>query len=541
MAAVRPLALLGAFLLSGIAAAPAQGQDVPGSADPIVLTLDRALEIALRQNVSVRGAALDVRSAHVQVREAWSAVYPSLTATGAYTRNVLNANPFAGSDIGALFGGGSEAGWVAFNERRRLDDDPTTGPVRFADFVQAQRDSARASGVDLSGPGSNPFGVDNEFRGGVQLEQPLYNGRAFRAIAGAERFKAASRHAQARRRHLAARDVVRAFYEALLAAERERVVRQRVERTAATLQEVTLQVRRGTAPKYRRLSTEVDLSNARSEQIRTANDAARAVDALKQTLGLPIAAAVALEGSLDPDATAPMLQAATAEAVDEALAARPDLEQARLAVELEEVRRQTTRAEFLPRLSAVVNLTYTGRVPDDRSSVSTLNPDDPADPFFYERSTRGFFSDAYWDPAVSVGLNLTWSIFDGFETASQVQRDQIRIEQARLDLEDLERSVAREVRSAGRTMETARERIRSQQVAVEAAEVNYAHAARRVEEGASSQVELRQASDQLDESRFSLLQAAFDYRMALATLETALGRMPSATPPDRLLRTDARY
>jgi outer membrane protein TolC len=56
------------------------------------------------------------------------------------------------------------------------------------------------------------------------------------------------------------------------------------------------------------------------------------------------------------------------------------------------------------------------------------------------------------------------------------------------------------------------------------AETNYEYTAERVEEGVSSQVELRQASDQLDQTRLNYLNAVFDYLVARSDLETALGR-----------------
>jgi hypothetical protein len=137
---------------------------------------------ALEQNLDLRGAQLDMRDADAQVREAWGNLYPSLDLTGSYTRNVVTANPFAGSDAASLIGGGGETEWLAFNERRRLDDDPTTEPIPYNSsdpdnlgFVQRQQQSLEQAGISLDSGGGNPFGVDNEFRGGLQLTQTLYS------------------------------------------------------------------------------------------------------------------------------------------------------------------------------------------------------------------------------------------------------------------------------------------------------------------------------------------------------------------------------
>jgi outer membrane protein TolC len=413
---------------------------------------------------------------------------------------------------------------VAFNEDRRLDGDPTTEPISYDEFLQRQRRSAEQAGVNLGGGSDNPFGVDNEFQTGVQVTQTLYNGSAFAAISGAEQFKAVTRFALDRQMQVVSNEVYEAYYRALLAEERARVVKQRVERTRQTLQEISTQVAQGVTAKYQRLSAEVDLSNARTELIDAENQADLALESLKNTLGLSPDAPIELAGRLDAPRQDDFLQISATRAVDRAMNQRPDLERARLNVELEQIRRKTTRSQYLPRVSAVANFNYTGRVPDDRTIVNTTNPQDPTDPFFYEQSTLGFFNDSYWNPSVSVGLNLTWNLFNGFQTTARMQQDAISIQQAEVQLDRLQRGVELEVSRAMRTLETARERIQSQQQTLEVAETNYEYTAERVKEGVSSQVELRQASDQLDQTRLNYLNAVFDYLVARSDLETALGR-----------------
>ena len=70
----------------------------------------------------MRGARLDVRNASAQVREAWGAVMPQVDASASYTRNIVTANPFAGSDAGDLFSSFGSSGWVEYNERIRQDN-----------------------------------------------------------------------------------------------------------------------------------------------------------------------------------------------------------------------------------------------------------------------------------------------------------------------------------------------------------------------------------------------------------------------------------
>ena len=501
----------------------------PEANEPLVLTLTDAVRTALERNLDLRGAQLNLRDADAQVREAWGNLYPSLNLTGSYTRNVVTANPFAGSDAANLIGGGGQTEWLAFNERRRLDGNASTGPVSYPAFQQRQQDSLAAAGISPGGGGGNPFGVDNQFQGGLQLTQTLYSKQAFASVKGAQQFKDVRRYARDRRVQETTNEVVTAFYQALLAQERARVLEKRVERAEETLQEVSTRVEGGVVPKAQRLGAEVERSNARTQQIQARNGARLARDNLKRTIGLSPQRPIELRGSLEDQREDGLQQISTetismSKAIDQAIENRPDLKRARLNEELREIEKEASRAAFFPRVEAVANFNYSGRVPDDRSRVQTTNPKDPTDPFYFRQQQRDFFSDDFWNPSFSVGLQLNWNLFSGFQRSSRVQQAEIQRKRARLQRERLRRAVTVEVRSALRDLEDARERIASQETTVRRAEQNYEHVSERAEQGVASPVELREASDQLDQSRLNYLQAVHDYLVARSDLETALGQ-----------------
>ncbi|PSQ73582.1 MAG: TolC family protein, partial [Bacteroidetes bacterium QH_6_64_77] len=218
-------------------------------------------------------------------------------------------------------------------------------------------------------------------------------------------------------------------------------------------------------------------------------------------------------------------------AVDQALKNRPDLERARLNVELREIQTESSRAAFYPRVEAVANFNYAGRVPDDRSRVVQ----DPTNPFSFSEEQRGFFSDDFWNPSFSVGLQVSWNLFSGFQRSARVEQAEIARRRAGTQRDRLRRAVTLEVRKAIRDLENARERIESQKANVRRASLNYDHVSQRVGEGAASQLELREASDQLDQSRLNYLQAVHDYLVARTDLETALGQPLTSTSESYLM------
>ena len=72
-------------------------------------------------------------------------------------------------------------------------------------------------------------------------------------------------------------------------------------------------------------------------------------------------------------------------------------------------------------------------------------------------------------------------------------------------------------------MAAARSRLRTQERNVDRAELNYSFVETRLQEGVASPIELREASDQLDQSRLNFLQAVHDLLVARSTFRTAIG------------------
>lgn len=498
----------------------------------LTLTLDEAIQIALISNHELQKTRLNVDNADAQVREAWGQVMPQVSANASYTRNIKTADPFAGSDAGGLFQSLAFMDWLAYNEGARTDADPATTPIDYGDFNDRRMQGLTEAGIQLGG-GDNLFAVPNQFVNGISVEQTLYSGSAFAAIKGADRLKNINRLAETRAEQVLVDQVRQAFYTAMLAQEQASVALQSVDRTQATLDEVSRRVTQGVAPKFQRLSSEVELANLQTSYVQTDNQAAIATDNLKLILGVPISQPLRLRGELDVDDLTRYTRVSSEDAFQVAFENRPDLEQAQVAVELYEIDRQITRSQYLPTLTAFANFNYVGNVPGNRTSIVP----DPDDPFKFGQRSNGFFSESYWQPSINGGFRLSWDIFNGFQTSARLQQRQVAVAQARLDEERLVQAVQLEVETALRNLRAAQRRIVSQEQNVTRAELNYEYAQARLGEGVASPLEEREASEQLDQSRLNYLLAVHDYLVARSAFETAVGLPMRA---DEELRLTAR-
>jgi outer membrane protein TolC len=540
----RPVALACALVLGGLGAlvapvhAQQEGESLPplpeegdagafliqeadASGEQVVsLTLPDAVRLALAQNYSLLKMRLNVENAQAQIREAWGQVLPQVSVDGSYTRNVIAANPFAGSDVGGLFGGGNSTDWVAFNERARTDDDPSTAPISFPEFERRQAEGRQAAGIGPGGAGGNPFTVDNQFATGLSVSQPLFNGSAFVAIQGARQLEDVNVLAAGREEQTLVDQTRQAYYGALFAAEQARVAAQSADRTRETYREVARQVAAGTTPKFERVSARVELENLRAQVVQRRSQANIAIDELKRTIGFPVDQPVRLRGALRAENVGQFTQVSMDDAMTRAIQNRPDVKQAQLGVELRQIDKRTLQATYLPTVSAFANFNYTGRVPDSRTRTFMPNR---SDPFTFAQETRGFFADSYWNPSVAVGLRLSWNVFDGFQRAAQIEQREVAVNQARLDYERLLAQVRLDVQRALRNLATGRQRLQSQRANVARAELGYEIAQKRLGVGVANQLQLREASDQLDQARLNYLQAVYDYLTAKSAFETAVG------------------
>jgi len=491
-------------------------------AQDIVLTLDEAIQIALVENLSVERTRLDVDFGDAQVREGWGELFPSLDVSSSYTRNIKTANPFAGSQAGGFFQSLGFIDWLAFNEQARTDGDPSSNPISVGEYFMRQQAGMDAAGISQDG-GDNPFGVPNQYMAGLSVTQKLFDGRVIFGAVGASRWLGPFNQAGLdRQQQVVVHDVRRGFYGVLLATQQAEVAAQSVARAQRTLMEVSRQVDEGVAPKFQRLSAEVEVANLESAlvQSETARDAA--LDNLKLLLGVPVSESIVLRGSLETDADASLILSRGSDAASIALQKRPDLQQAKIGIELERIQLNVAKAEFLPTLDAFFNYSLVGNVPDNRSITVTS----PTDPFSFSTRNEGYFSDAYWDRTSSGGFRLSWNIFNGRSSTQRLQQRKIAMRQAELDTELLERSIVVEIDATLRDVRSARIRLESQRRNVSRAELNFEYAEARLAEGVASPLEVREASNQLDQTRLNYLQAVHDYLVAESAYETALGQTP---------------
>jgi len=483
------------------------------------LTIGEAIQLALNQSFAVRIAREDLSVARGQVEEAWGSVYPKVDFTGRYTHtfetpNVLGGDSNIFGGFGDLFGGlqaqSEVVGWLAYNESARQLGGETVTLDAFLASCQSESPlpgcpaPLDAGALGGGGGDDNPFLIEDQVTLTLAISQVIYSGRAFTAIQAAEVLEEQQLENIRRDSLQVVGETARAYYRAQLARQQVEVTRKSAERVRQTLSDISRRVEQGLLPEFQKLSTEVEVANLESRLVMVEAQAADALDALELTVGLPVEQETQLRTPLalpaEGVAVAPM---------DEALVTaerqRPDLASLAVTRKVLSTRIELTRADYVPTVSAFANIGVQGPA---QAGGELTNPDD-------------------WGPSVNAGLQLSWSLFSGFATDAQVQQQSAELRKVEVQIEQARAGVRLELLRALRAVDSARRRLDVQDRIVGRAELNYSHAEARLEQGVSTTTELRDASQQLDESRLNRLQAIHDLLLAWIDYEVAIGTPPA--------------
>lgn len=486
------------------------------------VTLAEAIEIALANNYILQASRLVEEDAQLQIAIAIGSAFPSIEASSSYTRNIKEANPFAGSTAGDFFSGFAFVDWLGFNETARTDGIDATNPITFAEFADRQRRGLKAAGIPPVDPSDNPFSVKNQYLNSVNITQTLLDAPNWSRILHPSGYRTALKQITKiaeRDEQIVIGQVRRAFYEVLLAEEEARVAAQSVARIQESRDETALQVIRGILPKIERLSMDVQLTNQETALVQAQMRTSNRLDQLKYVLGLPLEQELALHGSLEIHDLSPYISISSTQIIERALLERPDLEEARLGYKfaLHEIR--ATKLTRIPKLDAFANFNYSGRVPDNR----TFTISNPTNPFAFSQDSNTYFSKAYWQSAVNIGFSLQWTIFNGLQRRRIIQRAEVAARQAGLKYDRLAAETKIEIEAALRSLNTTYHQIGTQEANVANAELNYEYTRTRSQEGVANTLQVRTASEQLDTSKLNYLRAVHSFLIAQSDLEVALG------------------
>jgi outer membrane protein len=176
----------------------------------------------------------------------------------------------------------------------------------------------------------------------------------------------------------------------------------------------------------------------------------------------------------------------------------------------------SARASYFPRLDFGASMAGLGRILDEQFVAGA----DVVAPFGDQRTIE---DQLQHEIVYTVGVTLTWNIFDRWTTRVNTERARVNATNARVDSEDFQRQVVAEARQAWGDYRTVLQQLESSKKGLQAAQKAYEVVQGRYQVGSASFVDLTTAQAALVQAEASRAQAVIAFALQTRTMETVLG------------------
>ena len=283
--------------------------------------------------------------------------------------------------------------------------------------------------------------------------------------------------------------VKEAFYNVLLAQEKVTVSEIAVAAAEEHLRMARARFAAGTVAKFDVLQAEVELANTKPALIRARNSLTLAKENLKKVLVIDLRTPIEVVGEL----TYARIEVDMEEKKAQAQEKRPEMRQALFRQEIGEREIRVAQAAYYPSFNFSAN---------------------------YQEQSQDY---GPYRESWNIGVVLSWNLFDGLITTSKVEQARIELRRVGLTREELQERIKLEVEEAILNLREAEERISTQVKNVELAEESLRLAQVRYENGVGTSTEVLDARHALIQAKTFLFESLYDYSLAQARLEKAVG------------------
>lgn len=514
---LTPLATL-ALVCAVVIPASAQTLDVPATpstipgglpsrGDSLSLDLHAAYELALARNLNLQVGRYQLAAAGTDILAGSGAFDPQLgLSVGLDSRESPASSELEGADVTAT--------------------DHTDFGLSLSQLLPSGTQLSLTTGATRTGTNSdfvflNPnWGADATAR----LKQPLLQG--FGTLANRSQIVIArnSRDQSAYGFELSVVDTLRQVEEAywnLIAARATISVReQSLELAGRLLDETQERVKVGTSAPIDMVQSQAGVASRREEVIAARNAAGNAEDTLKAVLGFDQPQEWLMPIDATEDYEVEPVAVDLAQAIETALAQRPELSQQQLAIDLAEHNLKVARNGTLPTLDLDASYGYSGvggRGEYTDPDLGLIRVDTGLSDA-YRQVTK--FDYPHWEVGLTFGMPL-----GNTEAKATVARNRFVKAQRETELRGLQQQIIREVRVAVRALADSAAAIEAATASVDFANRNLEAEQTKFENGLSTNYQVLQIQNDLADARLSLINAYLSYHRSQVAYRVALGTL----------------
>ncbi|MCL1938576.1 MAG: TolC family protein [Candidatus Azobacteroides sp.] len=462
----------------------AKAQNKPA---PVELTLEKAIEIALSENPTVKVADLEIEKKKYAKKSAQSALYPQIDAIGQYSRTVKKQVMYMDGafDVGSMMQPILEASFAASVEGY------TPGTVTEA-LKKAAEESAAAAPVDEG----FEIGRSNNWTGGFELNWPVVVPTLWKSLEiSSLDVELAVESARASKIDMV-NSIRKAYYGVLLAKDALQVLQESYDNALLSYNDINNKFKQGIVSEFDLIRADVNAKNIKPNLVQAHNAYNIALLSLKALMGIDIDQEIQLNGSLLDYENSLYDEVVK---TDQSLDFNSDLKKIDIQTEQLQKSLELYKAQYYPSISISGNYLYMSMSNDFK------------------------FGDYRWNPTSTVSLNISIPIFDGFKKSSDIRQTKISLEQMKWQREDVVRNLKLAISNNINNMTNYVEQVFSTKDVVAQAKKGYEISQKLYDTGMGTLLDLNNAQLGLTQASLAFNQAIYNFLASKADLDKLLG------------------
>ena len=364
------------------------------------------------------------------------------------------------------------------------------------------------------------FNQPNTYNTNANLSQSIFQGgRIFAGARAASRLRSAARLTAQEARNQATYNVQQAYLQALFAEQLTDIQQANLQLADAQLRQVVQFEASGRAARYDVLRARVQRANIEPQAIQARSDLDIALLELKRLTNVPAATPVKLTTRLTPE----NVEATVVGMLDQqtSIDTRPSVQAAEFVARARHDAIRVARADLLPSITIFVQ---TGYQAFPTANVFPWESGRLAPEFCPTGSTAARCQNGGWFPDRSMGVQLSWPLFDGLRAKGNIDAAQAQARIADLQLAQEREEVALEIEEARANFQRAQALFAARRE--NAAEANEAFrlVSLRYSRGLSTQLDVSDTQIALMTARTNEARSVYDLFLAGAELARAQGK-----------------
>lgn len=471
---------------------PLAGKAQESAQTPLQLTLDKAIEIALSENPSVKIADLEIQKKKYAKTSAQSSLYPQIDAIGQYQRVIQKQKMYMDGafdmteSMKPIFDG-IENVFMA-----------QTPPLDYQKGDLQKAIAEEASKIPPSDDGIT-VGRYNNYTAGFNLNWPVVVPTLWKSL----QISSIDVELSVEKARSSKIDMVnairKAFYGVLLAQDSYNVFKQSYDNAVLNHTDIKNKFNQGIVSEFDLIRADVRVKNVKPNVIQAQNALNLATLSLKALMGIDMEEAITVSGSLK-DYEEGLFQEMVS--IDTSLRNNSALKQFDMQNEQLKKTLELYKAQYYPTVAISGSYLY-----------MSMNNDFK-------------FGDYKWNPYSFVTLSVQIPIFDGFKKRSDIRQTKVSLEQMRWQREDIMRNLKLSINSNINNMANYVEQVMSTRDAVAQAQKGYEISQKLYDTGMGTLLELNDAQLALTQTSLAFNQAIYYYLASKADLDKTLGIEP---------------